>query len=348
MPSLLSSNKFNKDYYTQIWGTVHRHDYCQSLAEELIGKYGRVRFLDIGTGCAFLVKCLRNLGADAWGLDVSEYAVHNTCAPGYVRQGSVTDIPYASGFDVVFSQGMFEYVEEKDVPRAVIECKRVGNIQVHRIDVDGDPHQKDFSTIRPQSWWDNQLNPKILIACPNHEVKEYAFQRWIDAAHALDYPNKEILVVDNSPSLDFMNRWKRKVPMIHLDPGSKGPNQRIAMSMEFIRHTFLKGDYAYWFNLESDVIVPPDALNVLLKYGDADWVSSYYPARGGTEFQNGFGCSLFSKKLVEHSPFEDAPESTTTDGWWWHTIIKPNVFKLNLKIVELWGPLKIQHLAEGQ
>ena len=41
--------------------------------------------------------------------------------------------------------------------------------------------------------------PHILVACPTHEVKEYAFQRWIDNVKNLTYPNYTILVADNSP-----------------------------------------------------------------------------------------------------------------------------------------------------
>ena len=59
-------SKFDKAYYEGIWGTVHRHDYCESSANQLVQKHGKVRILDIGTGCGYLVKCLRNLGVDAW------------------------------------------------------------------------------------------------------------------------------------------------------------------------------------------------------------------------------------------------------------------------------------------
>jgi hypothetical protein len=31
---------FDKKYYDDIWGTVHRHEYCESLANSLISKHG--------------------------------------------------------------------------------------------------------------------------------------------------------------------------------------------------------------------------------------------------------------------------------------------------------------------
>jgi hypothetical protein len=54
---------FDKQYYDNVWSEngVHHHDYCDSLADQLIGKYGKCRILDIGTRCGYLVKVLRPL-----------------------------------------------------------------------------------------------------------------------------------------------------------------------------------------------------------------------------------------------------------------------------------------------
>jgi methylase of polypeptide subunit release factors len=85
--------EFNKKYYEDIWGTVHRHDYCESLASMLISKYGKCSILDIGTGCGFLVNLLREKGCDAWGVDFSEYAVHNACSRK-VLLGDIRNLPF--------------------------------------------------------------------------------------------------------------------------------------------------------------------------------------------------------------------------------------------------------------
>lgn len=150
---------FDKTYYDEIWGTVHRHDYCENIANELIAKYGQVKILDIGTGCGFLVKTLREKGCDAWGLEVSDYAIANSCDPEHVRKGDVRDIPYASGFEVVFSQGVWEYIPESDIDQAWSECLRVGKIQDHRIDYIGSGiDEENFITCQPREWWDQRLD----------------------------------------------------------------------------------------------------------------------------------------------------------------------------------------------
>lgn len=184
--------------------------------------------------------------------------------------------------------------------------------------------------------------PKVLIACPNHYFKEYAFAQWIEAVNNIDYPNKEVLVADNSNNMEFFDRWKDKVPMVHLEM-NEGPNRRIALSMEYLRKHFINGDARWWFNLESDIIPDPSVLNVMLEYGKGcDWISHYYPDRTDPlNITNGFGCNIFSRKLMENESFSEAPEETTTDGWFWHGKVKNN-FKY--KMTEGWHLFGIQHL----
>lgn len=151
---------FGKDYYERIWEEqgVHRHDYCDNLSNQLINKYGKVRILDVGTGCGWLVKLLRKKGCEAWGIDLSDYAVENS--HGNVILGSVVDIPFRNNFfDVVHSQGLWEYIAEEDIDKAWNECKRVGEFQEHNIDTTNDTSDwsKDFVTHKPQEWWDERL-----------------------------------------------------------------------------------------------------------------------------------------------------------------------------------------------
>lgn len=349
---------FDKNYFDLIWSDqgVHRHDYCEFLASQLIQKYGQCKILDIGTGCGFLVKTLRDKGADAWGLEISDYAIENTCAKGYVLKGDVRNIPYASGFDVVFSQGLWEYIPEEDIQKAWKECQRVGDKQEHRIDTTQCEYHDNFATYKSQEWWDIRLKRykdiRVLIACPNYEGKEYSFQKWIDTVNKLEWSNKEVLVVDNSTTVDFYNRWKDKVSMIHLDLPNENGNRRIAISMDYIRTYFLKGDFDYWFNLESDIIVPSHTLKYFMNLGHYDWYEHHYPYRNRDSNDpawrpvlSGFGCTIFSKYLMEGNDFEGAPEISTTDGYFWNKKVCANPNYLNYKVVEAYNVLDIQHLA---
>lgn len=188
---------------------------------------------------------------------------------------------------------------------------------------------------------------KILVACPNHEVKEYAFQAWIDNVKALTYPDIDIFVVDNSPTVDFMNRYKDQVPMVHIDlpQGEKEAGERISRSMEVIREHFLAGDYEYWMNIESDVIPPTNIIEFMLEHGKgADWVAHGYPGRGGDGYMQGIGCALFNRNIMQDNDFITGRIDLGGDGNFWEKISKQG---LKYKSIEMYYFLDVKHLGTG-
>lgn len=344
---------FDQGYYDSVWGSVHRHDYCPYWCDRLIREYKSHSVLDIGTGCGYLVKLLCDAGVDAWGLDTSDYAIANSCAPGRVLKASVTDIPFKDEyFDVIFSNGLWEYLTLDEIKKGRYEIWRVGHKQIHNIDHDKCDYRDDFVTWKPQEWWDQQLSaPKIMVSCPTHELKEYAHQAWCDMAHGLDYPNYEIFVVDNSPTLDCYLRWKDKIPMAHIDPDPTWDQcQRMAASMFLAQQKFLREGFDFWFNVEIDVIPAPEILRVLLKSSKgADWTAHVYPARGDTqESCSGIGCSLWSRRLIEDFSFQGMGDHVghCVDSYLWHKCVFPQTFKYPTR--ELWGHVYTQHLKEPE
>ncbi len=173
------------------------------------------------------------------------------------------------------------------------------------------------------------MSARVLVGCPNQVSKEYAFSEWVDAVHAFTYPDLEILVVDNSHGLNFYNRWKSKVPMVRMDPGEPGQmhaNRRIALSMEVLRQKFIAEGFDFWLNLESDVVAPPNTVELLLEYvGSVDMFCAPYPVRDRQQDMNtnSFGCTLFSRLLMSEMSFKDAPENPTTDRWIHNEVIAP-------------------------
>ncbi len=187
--------RFDKKYFDDIWGDdgVHRHYYTESLADRLISKYGKVRFLDIGTGCGNLIQVLREKGCIAYGMDISEYAVENS--HGNVVLGDVRDIPFKdNSFDVVHSQGLWDYIPKEDVKKAYAECLRVGKFQEHNIDtiLDDAEWTKDFATHESREWWDEQFKTKLNLGCGGMYLDGYInidlYYPIIDLQHDLTKP----------------------------------------------------------------------------------------------------------------------------------------------------------------
>lgn len=152
---------FDESYYRGIWPDVgvHRHDYCDGLARQLIQRFGKVRFLDIGTGCGYLCYCLWKRGAMARGVEISEWALAHAHGD-FVKRGDVRALPFPDkSFDVVHSNGLLEYIPEEDVDAAIRECLRVGGIQFHNYD--DEDNLRDRPKDRPvcvkaRSWWEEK------------------------------------------------------------------------------------------------------------------------------------------------------------------------------------------------
>lgn len=338
------SDRFDESYYAGIWGGAHRHDYADEWIAQIKARVPPgSSILDAGCGCGYIVKRLREEGYDAWGLEVSDYILQHCCAPGHVLKGSVTDIPFRDGaFDLVFSNGLWPYVAENDVPQAAREIWRVGRVQLHNYEYsDGCQHMDHFVTWKPRAWWEAALAaPRVLVACPVHESKEYAFGRWVEAVKRIDWPNVEVLAVDNSAGTAFYDRWRERVPMIHVEPGDREVYQRMEIGYEAVRRHFLASSAAWWLSVDSDVIVPSSVVRDLLaRAGGADWVCNYVPSRTGSHLVGSFDCSLLNRAIME-TPFEGT-QGVHPDATWW-----AKVALLNPRIVELRGLIPCEHLRE--
>lgn len=112
-------------------------DYAQRWINHLALSGKKV--LEIGCAKGFLVKDLRDAGVDAYGLDVSQYAIDN-CEPEVAPYLTVGDARTAlSGyarneFDVLISLRFLECIPEADLPALITEMNRISKLQVHVVD----------------------------------------------------------------------------------------------------------------------------------------------------------------------------------------------------------------------
>jgi SAM-dependent methyltransferase len=88
-----------------------------------------VTHLDVGCATGFVVEALREVQVDAWGSDISGWAVDHatTGALGRLRRGDLTRrLPYRSGlFDTVTALETLEHLPPEAIPHAMTELRRV-------------------------------------------------------------------------------------------------------------------------------------------------------------------------------------------------------------------------------
>jgi hypothetical protein len=235
---------------------------------------------------------------------------------------------------------MYERRGERDDPEVLETC---GVRTTACVNFPASPGDLGYPAIRNRCGYYFVERPRVLVACPTHECKEYAWSDWVTRVKSLTYPAYDILVVENSPTLDFWERHKAEVPLLHAscDPRQEMWLDRICKSMAEIQKYFLTGDYAWWMNIEADVIPPAGIIELLMKYGeDADWVSHCYPVRRGSEIlEHGIGCSLLSRRLMADFDWRQASDSPDAELWKF-VRSRPRTYRT----VELWDMAEVEHL----
>ena len=130
------------------------------------------RTLDVGCAMGYVVEALRELGIDAEGVDVSQYAVEHAApgARGHVRQGNLLGrLPFDAGrFDVVSAFETLEHLPPDAVPRAVAELRRVTAGWVMATIPSFGPNRHG-----PGGWLDVKVRPERLdyyrSLCPGYD-----------------------------------------------------------------------------------------------------------------------------------------------------------------------------------
>lgn len=109
--------------------------------------------------------------------------------------------------------------------------------------------------------------PKVLVAAPTYDGKDYVFHRWLKHVKSLTYPNYDVLVVDNSKGKTYVNKLKRRGVrnVVHVRRG-KNSREAVARASNYIMQKVLRGGYDYWMSIETDVFPPKDVIQRLMRH----------------------------------------------------------------------------------
>ena len=111
------------------------------------------RVLDVGCAKGFLVEALRDRGVDAFGIDVSEYAIGEVRPDirPYCRVASAVD-PFDRTYDLIVCIEVLEHLSEEDGRSAIANMCRSTNDVLFSSTPD-DVVEPTHVNVQPRSWW---------------------------------------------------------------------------------------------------------------------------------------------------------------------------------------------------
>jgi len=170
-PAIIAKAKeYGKEYFDGDrkygYGGYHYDGRWRSVARDIITFFHLgpgARILDVGCAKGFLVSDLRDLGMDAFGLDISEYAVCNCHEKviGRIHRGNARHLPFPdSSFNLVLCINTIHNLPQARAIKALQEIQRVSGGQA-------------FVQV------DSYLN----------EGQKRLFEEWVLTAEFYGYPN---------------------------------------------------------------------------------------------------------------------------------------------------------------
>src|SRR3989344_5141016 len=118
-------------------------------------------------------------------------------------------------------------------------------------------------------------NPRVLVGCPTSFHKEYALNQYAEAVKSLNYDNYDVLLIDNSPDDNYLNKIKNLGLNVIKGEYFESAIKRIITSRNLLKKYALDNNYDYLFSLEQDVIPNKDALSKLISH-NKEVVSGIY------------------------------------------------------------------------
>ena len=123
--------------------------------------------LDYGCAKGFMVKAFRLLDIDAYGCDISEYAIKEADkeVADYLKLMKDTKIPFNKHFRQIIAKDVFEHLEEGELEKTLRECNKVSD-RLFVITPLGDgkkfvipSYELDITHVlrQPREWWEKKF-----------------------------------------------------------------------------------------------------------------------------------------------------------------------------------------------
>lgn len=193
---------YDASYYQHGCGEPYqRNELWLSLftgfAEHIIQEIQPKTVLDAGCAMGFLVECLRERGVEAWGVDISEYAIanaHENIRP-YCWVGSITQ-PFPRQYDLIVSIEVLEHLPAAEAEVAIANlCRHSDDILFSSTPFDY--KESTHFNVRPPEGWAESFARQGFYRDVDFDASfltpwAVRFRRRVDPAHRLirDYERK--------------------------------------------------------------------------------------------------------------------------------------------------------------
>jgi predicted RNA methylase len=162
MASGEAGEPFDAYYFAKGCGRPYQRDdewlsFFKSVADRIRSEYQPISVLDAGCAMGFLVEALRKDGVEAYGVDISSYAiecVHPDIRP-YCWVGSVLD-PFPRRYDLIVCIEVLEHLSPGDAQRALDNfCSHTDQVLFSSTAVDY--KEASHYNVRPPEYWAEQF-----------------------------------------------------------------------------------------------------------------------------------------------------------------------------------------------
>jgi len=155
-------NRFDASYYRHGCGRPYARDeawlrFFGTIADRIVADIRPRRVLDAGCALGLLVETLRDRGVEAYGVDISPYAIANVYAPvrPFCRQASVAD-DLAEDFDLITAIEVVEHMPAGEAEAAIDSfCRHTRDILFSSSPVDH--REPTHINVRPPEYWAEQF-----------------------------------------------------------------------------------------------------------------------------------------------------------------------------------------------
>jgi GT2 family glycosyltransferase/2-polyprenyl-3-methyl-5-hydroxy-6-metoxy-1,4-benzoquinol methylase len=158
MPTASDAHLYDQYYYEHGCGSPYKRtpewlQFYAKIADAIVRQIGPRTVLDAGCALGFIVEALRDRGVEAFGIDISEYAIQNVREDiqPYVRVASLLD-PLSEPYDLIVCSEVLEHLTAAEGEQAIENlCKASDDILFSS--TPEDYREATHFNVRPPDYW---------------------------------------------------------------------------------------------------------------------------------------------------------------------------------------------------